>query len=306
VEYWPEIHEAVSGRSLRWKSAATIVGALLVIGGIVWEVVEEVSASVVESAIEGVNTREVALLLSEAKDADGKIAKDNAIANKAAQSAGELGAQVNGLDQFVKVQKGRVDTAVRTLQASDRKVEDARQRADLSASKAADAEAHANAAQGSATHTAASMSETLKSEQAMRDQMKALTTDRVIDDAHFEALVKSIKPFAKTQIDIAITRDPGAGSGFSLNHGKLTGIGELTIRGVFVEINEADRDKLSKAALALANPIGGAGIPVAAISEADKLPDGKPNPNAIKAGLVHLIVGLRTAAPPTQEPTPKP
>lgn len=145
-----------------------------------------------------------------------------------------------------------------------------------------------------------------------------MVVPRALNDAQYAALVAALKPFPKTGVDFALTRDPEAGdllvritdavtaagwaiqpwagSGFGLKSSarpELPNLGEVTARGVQVQINESDRETLGPAALAIVNSLLAANIQSGAIAFSDKDASGKPDPRAVKAGVIHVIVGAR-------------
>lgn len=214
-------------------------------------------------------------------------------------------------DRAIKAQKERVSGALSALKDDESKLTEARTEVLTNAGKAANAADLATKAQ-------ADMTTAVNAVQDLRQRMQAAITPRQIDDAHFAALVSAIAPFPKTPVDLALTRDPESGellvrisdaliaakwtiqawqgSGFGLQSSarpELPALGEVTGRGVQVSISTTDQKAFGKPGDALISALRSAGIETTAFVIPDKNPDGKPNPQAVKLGAIHLVVGAK-------------
>ena len=240
-----------------------------------------------------------------------QVRDQSALLGKTGGSLTSLAKQSSGFEKAMRAQAARNDADLASLKSDAEKVSAARDEILANASKTAEAAAAANKAQ-------ADMTTALNAVQAMRQRLQEIITPRQIDDAHFAALVAALKKYPKTAVDFALTRDvdsmdllvritdaakaadwaiqPYSGTGFGLNVSSrpdLPNIGEVTGRGVQFALSESDLPKLSDPANAFLRGLQDAGIAVGARVAAEKTPDGKPNPQAVKAGTIHIVVGVK-------------
>lgn len=223
-----------------------------------------------------------------------------------------LGKESATFEEAANEQKARDDRALALLNRDESSLEKAQEDANESAGKAANAADIAN-------KTAAEMTTTLNAEKTMQQQMQRVLAPRQIDDAHFVTLVNTLKPFAGTAIETAVTREgdspdlfiritdaltqanwvikPWSGSGFGLTDSarpNLPSIGDVTARGIQITMLKSDREKFGAAVRALSNGLSAAGmnvVPVQAIP--DKRADGKPDPFRVKPGIIRIVVGTK-------------
>lgn len=223
-----------------------------------------------------------------------------------------LGEQNTAFEKAANEQRRRNNKVLAVLRRDESSLETAKLNATESAGIAAKA---ADSARKAATE----MTSTLNAERAMQQQLHNLVTPRQIDDAHFAELVKALKPFAGTEIEVGVNRDNESialliritdaltqanwvikrwsGAGFSLTDSArlaLRAIGDVTTRGIQISMSESDRGNLGAAARALGNGLFNAGLNVVPLrSIPDKTADGKANPSRIRHGVIRLVVGAK-------------
>lgn len=127
-------------------------------------------------------------LKEEAKAAEGKIAEDNKMANKAASDAAKLSINVGNLHDFVKRQIDQNNAAVVELKKNTADLEKAR--------------ADAMAAATDAKEDIAKAEQALAQEEEIRNQIIALTAPRTVQQQ--DAFVRSLKPFAGVTANILL------------------------------------------------------------------------------------------------------
>jgi hypothetical protein len=216
---------------------------------------------------------------------------------------GEIGRQFDQFKSFAEGERKRAEKVIADLDKNRKSLEDVRKQAEASLQ--------------SGKKILADMQTTLAQERAERDKFARLAEPRQIDDVHFAALIEAIKPFPNTPVDLAITRDPEAGDlmvrisdalvaakwdvrpwsggGFGLTANarpKLPTVGEVTAWDVQITFSDSDHEQFNKPVLTLWSALSVAGIKTSAAAIRDKI-DGKPNPQAVKAGLIHLTVGKK-------------
>jgi len=302
------LEDRASGKKLPFHAIMTLLGGAIVAAALGFEFWAEFKTASTETALRKNNAAVQGELDKRAREA-------TAQAVDIARKFGGLNILVTQkereMDDAVQRLTGRTDHAVSALTKTEKTLAKAQGDAIGSASKAATAADAAN-------KTSASMTDTLNSERQMEARMRDALTPRAIDDAHFAALVAALKPFPKTPVEIALTRDPNcsdllerisdamiaadwtiqpySGGGFGLtlsSRPTLPNLGEVTACGVQINISESDREKFSKPILALASNLNSAGVQAFPVAFTDKTPDGKPNPLAVKSGVIHLIIGIK-------------
>jgi hypothetical protein len=222
-----------------------------------------------------------------------------------------LSSQSTDFQKTIRTQEARNNTDLASLKSEAAKFTEARNEILADAWKSADAAAAATKAQDDMTIA-------LNAVQAMRQRMQEIITPRQIDADHFNTMIEAFKKFPKTSVDLSLTRDPEAGDllvrvsdafisagwdikpcegmGFGLRSSarpNLPVICEKTRRGMEVAVSLEDQKTLGPAGDALINVLRSAGIPVEPMVVADKLPDGKPNPDAVKHGVIHICFGTK-------------
>jgi hypothetical protein len=238
-----------------------------------------------------------------------RVKDEDNLLTKTTDQLTSLASRSDRIEVAVAAQKARDDKALASLQTEESQLVDAQKRAGDDATRAADAAKVADKA-------LADMNKTLADVQAMRERLQQILTPRKIDDNHFAHLVSVLKQFPNTPVELALERTPEAadllvriadaltaagwkivpwsGRGFPLtvnSRPNLPTVGEYTGRAVSVAVAVADREKLSGPVLALVEALVGAGVGAFPAAIADKLPDGKPNPQGVANGVVHVGVG---------------
>jgi hypothetical protein len=287
-------------------------GLLILIVALAFEVVAAIqSHDVSEKIIAGLNAEIAATQEREQQLITRATALERALSEQG-PSLNSLRDRSSEFETAVKEQKARDDAALALLKADQRNLERARSALEASAVKAASAAELAN-------KTAAEMTATLDAEKAMRQRMEEIAIPWQIDDEHFDALVTALTPFAGTQIEFGLSRDPNSsdilvriadallkahwtlkpwsGSGFGLQENgrpDIPTIGDVTIRGVRISVLDSDRTSLEAAVVALANGLVTSGIrPSLEALPAKSAADGKPDPSWVKPGIIRMIVGVK-------------
>jgi hypothetical protein len=306
----------------RREKIALFFGNVLVIVGVGGEWIFGGREADAASTLQQMSDQKVAALQRE-QEADHKTAA------QAAAYAASLGVTVEKLPDLVNGKLAIVnrqyavlkigvdaetkrDTALISQFDKDKKTFDtARNDALTSAGKAEAAVATINRAE-------ADIAAALNSVQDMRQRVIAMTTPRTIDNSHFTAMVEALKKFPKTPVELSLTRDPESGellvrvsdafiaagwdikpcqgSGFGLHSSArptLPNLCELTGRGVQVSVAQEDQKALAPAGDAFLGAIRDAGIFASPALVSDKLPDGKPNPDAVTHGVLHVMIGVK-------------
>jgi hypothetical protein len=240
-----------------------------------------------------------------------QVHDQSALLGQTGGSLTTLAKQSAGFEKAIRSQEARNNADLTSLKSDAEKVASARQEILSDAAKTADAVAAVNKAQ-------TDMTTALNTVQTMRQRLQEIITPRQIDDAKFVALVAAMKEFPKTPVEVAMTRDPecsdlmiritdamtnagwtiqpfsGGGLPLTVNlRPNLPTIGEVTGRGVQLNISESDRERFSKPLLAVANVLRDAGVQAFPQAFRDKTEDGKPDPIAVKSGVIHVVIGLK-------------
>jgi hypothetical protein len=222
-----------------------------------------------------------------------------------------LSTQGRQIETAIGEQRKRDSTELAALKGEESKLEAAQREVSANAAKTASAAEAANKAQSD-------MTTALNDVQAMRERLKEIITPRQIDDAHFALMVVALKKFPKTSVELGLTRDPesaelmvrisdalvattwdikpcrGAGFGLRANaRPNLPDMCDLTGRGVQVSVAQDDLKALEPAGDAFILALRNAGIFALGSTTPDKLPDGKPNPDAITHGVLRIIIGAK-------------
>jgi hypothetical protein len=294
-------------------------GLLLLIVALAFEVVAAVRThNISEQIIAGLNGEIQVTQAREQKlidETNALRAENNKLQVTLSKQEGtlaSLGERSNEFEKAAHALTTRTDASLARLRTDEENLEKAQRDAAGSAGKAANAAQIAN-------NALADMNKSLTDVQAMRQRLQEMITPREIDDVHFAAMVKALNAFPNTPVDLALSNDPGCidllvriasallaakwdirpwqGRGLGIKVSALPdlpNLGNVTARGVQVAISEADRETLATPAEALLRAIDDAGIhPISGTVMADKLPDGKPNPNALSHGVIHMVVGLK-------------
>jgi hypothetical protein len=233
-----------------------------------------------------------------------EVSGQSSLLDKTGGQIGALSKHSAAFEQSIRTQEARDNDALVALQKDESKLTAAR----------AEVLENADAVAGDAAKVATE----LETVQAMRQRMQEIVTPRQIDDAHFEAMVSALKPFANTPIDFEITRDnetidllvritdalkaagwamrPPMTPGFPLSIGArpdLPAVGESTTRGVHVNVFASDMPVFGYAATALITALRDAGIPTDGNLLSAPIPLEMPSPAGEKPGRIHLIVGAK-------------
>jgi len=180
AEYVEEIRERGWQLTNLWKFTQKLGFAMLVIG----LAAEWYSSTIIHDR----DARRIIGLTREAKAAEGKIANDKKIANKAANDAAKLGVSVGNLHDFVKRQIDRNNAAVTELKKNTADLEKARADAVKAAS---DAKGDINKAK-----------QALAQEIAIRNQIIAMTAPRTVTAEKQGTFIESLKPFAGLVVNV--------------------------------------------------------------------------------------------------------
>ena len=240
-----------------------------------------------------------------------KAANQDRLLSQSAEELRFLASHSADFERAFRSQRDRDAHVIAGLRADEIKLATARASAVASAGQAATAASVANKAQSD-------MLTALNDVKAMRERLQAIITPRQIDEAQFAALVAALKPFPKTPVDFAVTRQPECAdllmrivdatkaadwapqdwSGGILlkmeSRPDFPQFGEVTGRDIQIKISETDRAKFEKPVLALWATLMKAGIQSTAVAILDKTPDGKPDPQAVPPGAIHVIVGAKS------------
>ena len=240
-----------------------------------------------------------------------QVSVQSDLLNKTGGALNILSKQSANFEKTIRTQEASNNADLASLKGDAAKLAEARNEILANAGKSAEAAAAATKAQ-------ADMTTALNAVQTMRQRLQEIITPRQIDDPHFARIVEALRKFPKTPVDFAITRDPEAadlvvrisdalvaagwdiqpcvGNGFGLNASsrpKLPQMCELTTRGVQVTVAREDLKTLQPAGDAFLAAMQEAGILAAGQNIPAKLDDGAANPNAVKPGMMHIMIGAK-------------
>lgn len=298
-----------------------MAGAILVVIGVGGELVTEYLASKVEGNLDTANTTTESLLFSAARTADQEIAEDNKTASSAASDAARLGVDVTNLHAFVDSQEGELTTQMRRFQtyAQTEMRQGNAVIAQLNAEKGSLDKASKNALT-SASQAQAALDEVKKAQvelsaavttiTKLEDQVRDLTTDRVLTAEQVDRLKDNADLAGKFMFDMSSGRDADSVN-LAVQIGKtlkdagwdwrprstLDAIGgpDVPMMGSFFGRNVAVGSCASKwdtflpAANAIFNSLTQMGIPVSG----DKEDDADEAKKGVPCDRLHVFVGSK-------------
>lgn len=261
VEYREGLKKLFSEWPIDWSHAATMIGAILVVVGVVGELVTEFWASKIESGLQTVSTQTERLLFAEAADADKKIADDNKIAMNAAKHAADLGVRVDELPSFVAQKRKEINDEINDFQKSavdQKRQTDAliaglnsdRQKLDRSRIEAVEAANQAKDALAAVTAARKPRDLTIEQRKVIAEQMSRWTRLPNSDARQSVAVFTTNSLFESAHLadQIASALGVGAGAGWSVNRNSAQ-FGML-VSGVGLYTSSNTRGQAVAAALA--------------------------------------------------------